>query len=276
MTFFSPALILKLDTIVSRQDGGVSMSISSINSYGTGYDNLASGYRITTAADDPAGSAISEKLEAGSKGYDAGSKNAATGQDMLNVSDGALGSITDSLQRIRELSVQASNNAVYNKDDVQAMQDEVDQLKKQIQDTAKGTEFNTKKLLDGSASNVHIASNPDGSGMKLNTGDSTLEALGIKDFDLTKDFDISTIDKAIKKVNEMRGSNGAASNALSYQIDYSNSASFNLTNSQSKIKDQDMAQGVSEMQKDKVLQEYRLFAQKQQAQSQLSLQKMFL
>jgi len=246
------------------------MSLSSIGSYGVGYDNLSSGYKINTAADNPAGLAISEGLKSQSNGYDVGTDNAKTGQDLLNTADGALSSITDSLQRIRELSVQASNSAIYSSDDIQAMQDEVNQLKNQIQDTAKGTEFNTKKLLDGSMADMNLATNPSGKGMQINLTNSTLESLGIDDYDLTGDFDISEIDDAIKKVSDARSSNGAANNTLSYTVDNNNYTSYILTSSQSKIADLDMEKSISEEKKSQVMQQYQYFMQKNIAENQLN------
>ena len=87
------------------------MSISSISSQGLhqNYRQLASGKRINSAADDAAGLAIAQKLLTQSNGYDVGRRNAATSQDMVNVADGGLSTITDSLQRIRELGVQSGN-----------------------------------------------------------------------------------------------------------------------------------------------------------------------
>lgn len=246
------------------------MSLAPIGSYGVGYDNLSSGLQIKTAADNPAGLAISEGLKSQSNGYDVGTDNAKTGQDVLNVADGALSSIADSLQRIRELSVQASNSGVLSDDDLQAMQDEVEQLKKQIQDTAKGTEFNTQKLLDGSMADMNLATNPDGTGMQINLTNSTLESLGIADYDLTGDFDISVIDDALKQVNDARSSNGATSNALSYTVDYNNYTSYNLTSSQSKIADLDMEKYVSEAKKSQILQQYQYFMDKDRAERELA------
>ena len=87
------------------------MNISSVSNYSVyrNYQSLASGKKINSAADDAAGLAIAQKLNSQTNGYDVGYRNAGTSQDMLNVADGALGSITENLQRIRELSVQASN-----------------------------------------------------------------------------------------------------------------------------------------------------------------------
>lgn len=239
------------------------MSISSIsgNNYNNIYAALSSGRRINSAADDAAGLAIAKKLESQSGGLNVGADNAAAGRDMLNVADGALSSITDSLQRIRELGVQASN-ATYSNSDRAAMQKEVDQLKKSISDTASQTSFNTMNLLDGSRNSWNIAVNSNGDGTKIDTPDSTLKALGIADFDLTKNFDLNKIDKAIDKVSSMRGNMGAKSNALNSVVSYNQYASYNTTATRSRIEDTDYPQAVTEKKKQEMLMKYRLVMQR--------------
>lgn len=252
------------------------MSISPIGYHGIGFDNFSSGYRITTASDNPAGLSIVEKLKSQTRGYDAGTKNALTGQDLLKVSDGALSSITDHLQRIRELSVQASNSAIYSNEDLKSMQDEVEQIKKEIQSTAKGTEFNTRKLLDGSMADLNLATNPQGNGMKIGLVDTTLETLGIANYDLTGDFDISVIDDALKKITDSRSSQGASYNAISYNINYNTNTSLNLTSATSKTEDLDYGENIAELKKERLLQQYQFFMQKGIADNQLIKQRLLL
>ena len=162
------------------------MRISSIGSQSSQYyRQLSTGKKINSAADNAAGLAIAEKLLRQKNGYDVGTRNAGTASDMLKVSDGALSSITDSLQRIHELGLQASNTAIYGDDELSSIQQEIDQLKDQISSVASNTQFNGKNLLDGSAGGLHVASGPDGSGSTLNMRNAALEALGIADFVVT-------------------------------------------------------------------------------------------
>ncbi|MCI9527357.1 MAG: flagellin [Lachnospiraceae bacterium] len=240
------------------------MSISSISSQGLyqNYRQLASGKRINSAADDAAGLAIAEKMLTQSNGYDVGWRNAATSQDMVNVADGGLSTITDSLQRIRELGVQASNTAIYGDSERKMMQQEIDQLKDTISDAAKNTRFNTMSLLDGKMGSSHVASGPDGSGMDINMPNATLEALGIADFDVTGDFDLSVIDDAIDKVSSARGEMGATYNRLGYTMNYNSYASLNTTAARSRIEDLDFPKAISDMKKNSLLEEYRLMMQK--------------
>lgn len=248
------------------------MGISSINSL---YSSLSSGYSINKASDNAAGLAIAQKLKAQSNGYEVGANNAASMNDLINVADGGLGSITDSLQRMRELSVQASNTAIYSSDDISAMQDEINGLKQSIQDAAKGTQFNTMSLLDGSTADLNAATNPDGTGMSIQMVNSTLESLGIADYDVTGSFDISVIDKALETVSGARSSLGASSNALSSVINYNTNASLNLTSAQSRIEDLDYPKAVSELEKEKLLEQYRLNMAKKKTEEDSLVLKLF-
>lgn len=238
------------------------MDISGLGSSKIGYDNLTSGKRINSAADDAAGMSISEKLKTQSNGYDIGGDNAAAGKDVINVADGALSSINDSLQRMRELAMQASNSALMTSDDRNAIQSEIDQLKQGIQTTARDTSFNTMSLLDGSMADMQLATNPDGTGQSIKLVNSTLESLGIADFNVTGDFSIQTIDDAIGKISEGRSSLGAQSNALDSVMSYNSYTSYNTTSAQSRIEDLDMAKGVTEVKKNEILERYKMLLEK--------------
>ena len=228
------------------------------------YSQIASGVKLQSAADGASELAIAEKENAQINGLNMGQRNAEDGKSLLNVADGAMGGIADNLQRIRELAVQASNTAILSDEDRQMIQDEVEQLKQGISDIANNTEFNKKKLLDGSYGDGYIASGPNGSGMTLDIGASTLRALGIEDFDVTGDFSIQTIDDALSKVSSNRSVIGAQSNALDYTISYNSQASINLTSAVSKLEDADIAKVASELNKQKLLQSYQLMMQKKQ------------
>lgn len=235
------------------------MTISGINSTSNIYGQIASGKQINSAADNASGLAIAEKLESQRTGHDAGTYNASMGQYMLNTAEGALSGITDFLQRIRELSVKASNTAIYGGDELNAIQDEIEQLKAGISDIANYTQFNGMNLLDGSKDEWNLAVNPDGSGMAVGTANATLEALGIADYDVTGNFDIEDIDNAISKVSESRSSIGATSNALAYKIHYNDYAAYHLEAARSNVEDLDLPKAISEKEKERVLKEYQMF-----------------
>lgn len=111
-------------------------------------ERLSSGLRINKAADDAAGMAISTKMKAQIKGLDQASRNASDGISLLDTADGALGEVSNMLQRMRELSVQAANGT-NTQDDLKAIQAEIASLTEEVDRVAKDTEFNTKSLLDG-------------------------------------------------------------------------------------------------------------------------------
>ena len=114
-------------------------------------EKLSSGLRINRAADDAAGLVISEKMRAQIKGLDQATRNAQDGISMIQTAEGALSETHSILQRMRELAVQAANDT-YTSNDRTAIQQEINQLKDEVNRIANTTEFNTKKLLDGSTS----------------------------------------------------------------------------------------------------------------------------
>lgn len=237
------------------------MAVSGINNQvAASYEKLSSMKQINKAADNAAGLAIVNKMESQTNGYDVGTKNTQTGQDLLKTADGALESITNSLQKIREISVQAYN-AVYAPEDKAALQNEVQSLKDGIQEVARNTEFNTLKLLDGSMADLNLAMNPDGTGMEIQMANATLDTLGIEDYDVTGNFDISKIDAALEKVTSARVSLGASSNAMDSAINYNQLASQNLTAASSRIEALDVEKEVAKQKKNEILQQYQLFTQ---------------
>lgn len=250
------------------------MRIAGISSTNSLYGKIASGKRIQTAADDAAGLAISNKLKRNQNGLDVGASNIQDGIGAANIKDGALGSMQDSLQRIRELSLKASNG-LYGDDEKQMIQKEVDQLLHGIQYTATATQFNEMKLLDGSMADMEIASNPDGTGIKIQMENLSLKGLGLEGYNVTGNFDISTIDAAMKKINDARSSTGASTNALEHAYNYNTGASYNLLSSRSRIEDLDIPKAVSEQQKSKLLGDYRMGMLRKKMQNDTLITRMF-
>lgn len=248
------------------------MSVSAIQSQRL-FTSLVSGKRINSAADDAAGLAISEKLLAQTNGYSVGNNNAADGINLMNVADGALSTMQDSLQRIRELAVQAGNG-IYSASDKELIQMEIDGLKQSIQDAAKGTEFNTMKLLDGSMADISLATNPSGGGLKIQMANSTLESLGIADFSVTGKFSLDDIDSAITTVSKARSKLGAKTNALGHTINYNENAGLNLMAANSRIRDTEYGSAIINRNRDNILSQYRMFAMKAQMNHQAGVLKL--
>lgn len=121
-------------------------------------ERLSSGYRINKAADDSAGMAISQKMKSQIRGLEQASRNAADGISLIQTTEGALNETESILQRMRELAVQASNDS-NTIDDRKSIQKEIDQLKSEINRISDTTEFNTKRLLDGSCERKTYSNN---------------------------------------------------------------------------------------------------------------------
>lgn len=113
-------------------------------------ERLSSGLKINHAQDNPAGMAISHKMQAQINGLDRASSNASDGISVINIADGALNEVTSILQRMRELSVQAASDATMSLGDKEAIQKEIESLKEEVDRISTDTEYNTKTLLDGS------------------------------------------------------------------------------------------------------------------------------
>lgn len=119
------------------------------NKLSASMERLSSGYKINKAGDNPAGMAISNKMKAQIDALDQAESNAADGESVLNIADGALNEVSSILQRMRELCVQAANGT-NSLSDRESIQKEVDKLKEEVDRISADTEYNTKTLLDGS------------------------------------------------------------------------------------------------------------------------------
>ena len=243
-------------------------SITGIGSSYTSYGNLASGNKLQSAADGAAELTIAEQQNTQITGYQVGANNMQSGKEVLNISDAAMGSVNDYLQRIRELALQASNTATVSDSDRQGIQNEIDQMKQGISDIASQTQYNTQNLLDGTNTGFQMATDGNGSSTTAQTGNATLDALGITDFDVTGEFDLQAIDDALTKVSESRSSMGAKSNALDYAMNYNALAAENLTGANSRLEDLDYPQAISEQKKKETLQTYTLMMQRKQQENQ--------
>lgn len=243
--------------------------ISSVSG-GAGYYTaaIASGNRLQSAADGAAESAIVEKENTQVNGLARGQQNAEDAKSLLNVADGAMDKIADSLSRMRTLAVQAQNTAVLTDDDRKKIQDEVDQLKQGIADVANNTEFNKKKLLDGSYEGYAQTGANEGQGQQIDLGNQTLQALGIADFDVTSNDpsknSVDIIDNALEKVSENRSNVGAQTNGLDFVSQYNAVGRENLTSASSRMADADIAEMASKLSQENLLRTYQTMMQKKQ------------
>jgi len=136
----------------------------------TTMERLSTGLRINSAKDDAAGLAITNRMTSQIRGYAVAIRNSNDGISMAQTAEGAMGQVTSMLQRMRELSVQSSNGSL-NTSDRQSIQQEVDQLKQEIDNVATKTNHNNIKLLDGSAGKITLQTG-------VNAGDTMNIAFG--------------------------------------------------------------------------------------------------
>jgi flagellin len=236
------------------------------NAMSKNLERLSSGMRINRASDDAAGLTISEKMRAQIRGLNQAQRNAQDGISMIQTAEGAMSEIQNMLQRMRELAVQSASDGLGNEDRAQ-IQKEVDQLAFQITDIANNTQFNTKKLLSGTADiTIQTGANASenlsfnikavdaatlGVG-SVNTEDTLIGGISVS----TKDFAetaITEIDKAINDVSGYRSELGALQNRLEYSIANTQSTAENLQAAESRIRDVDMAQEMTAFTKNQIL-----------------------
>ncbi|WP_070328654.1 flagellin Hag [Exiguobacterium aurantiacum] len=250
---------------------------------GKAMEKLSSGLRINRAGDDAAGLAISEKMRGQIRGLDQSTRNAQDGISLIQTAEGALNETHSILQRMRELAVQSSNDTNTGTDRSE-IQKEVDQLAIEITRVANNTEFNTKKLLDGSAKTsggpdnaadltFHIGANA-GQTLNLSIGAMDAQTLGVSgsgglaatgtDAAVTTagisvisqsdaNLAITEISKAIEKVSSERSMLGANQNRLEHTINNLSTSAENLQAAESRIRDVDMAKEMMNFTKNNIL-----------------------
>jgi flagellin len=233
---------------------------------------LSSGYRINTAADDAAGLAISEKMRAQIRGLDQASRNAQDGISMLQTTEGGLTEIDNMIQRIRELTVQASSdsNVAGQNEDTGKIQLEINALLSEISDMGERVEFNSMSVLnlkDTSAIRTFQIGANEKQGIMFDfkkvhiakTIHSELkEAIASKiDTGSWKVVDplLSNIDTALTKVVVARAELGAVINRLEFTNRSLQVSSENLSASESRIRDADMGKEMMQLTKSNILQQ---------------------
>lgn len=231
-------------------------------------ERLSSGKRINRAADDAAGMAISEKMRSQANGLRVASRNSLDGISMVQTAEGAMNEMHAMLQRMRELAVQASNGT-YDDKDRATIQEEVTQLLEEMDNIAKGTSFNGKKLIDGQLAGGVDANGDEDPTKKMqlqigaNKGETMvftienldIDSLGIEDISLvTNPSDaIEALEKAVEKVSSTRSKLGAIQNRLEHTIANVDNTAENLTAALSRIEDLDMALEMSNFTKLNIL-----------------------
>jgi flagellin len=207
-------------------------------------ERLSSGYRINRAADDAAGLAISERLRGQIRGLEQAQRNVQDAVSLVQTAEGSLTEVHAMLQRVRELAVQFKNGSLSNADRT-AIQSEVNQLASEIERIGASAEFNGIKLLNSSQSISFQVGAKDAQTIVVSTISlgAVAGGIGVNYFALnsTNATDISEIDAAIDIVSAQRATFGAVQNRLEYTMVDAAIYQENVTASESRIRDVDMA-----------------------------------
>lgn len=217
---------------------------------------LSSGLRINKAGDDAAGLSISEKMKNQISGMTQASRNAQDGISLIQTAEGALSETHSILNRMRDLTVQASNDTLGTEDRT-AITDELTTLASEIDNIATSTKFNDVSLLDNAAElNIQIGANS-GDQMQLTMADMSAETLAVNALDVTDSSTstgaIATVQTAIETVSAHRSTLGASQNRLGHTINNLTATKENLSEANSRITDVDMAEEMMSFTKSNIL-----------------------
>jgi flagellin len=215
---------------VTNTEGGLGKSL----------EKLSSGFRINRAADDAAGLVISQKLRYEVSGLKVATRNAQDGVSVVQTAEGALSEVHNMLQRMRDLAVQSANTGSVDTTAVSAAQSEVDELLAEVTRIKDSTKFGGVKLLDGSYDKVFQVGADSGSVITVSIG-SLVTNVGFSALTIDASDAIGSIDDAIAAVSSMRGALGAKQNRIESTIANLQVTTENLSASESRIRDTDMA-----------------------------------
>jgi flagellin len=216
-------------------------------------EKLTSGQRINRAADDAAGLGISERMRGQIRGLAQAQRNIQDGVSMVQTAEGNLDEVHSMLQRVRELAVQYKNGSLSTENKA-AIQSEVNQLASEIERIGASAEFNGIKLLSSSSTvSFQIGAN-DGDVIAI-ASISLGSTVSASTFSLNAAGSISQIDAAIDNVSAARASFGAVQNRLEHTLTVQSTYQENLTSAESRIRDVDMAEEMTQLTKDQILQQ---------------------
>ena len=226
-------------------------------------EKLSSGYRINRAADDAAGLAISEKMRGQIGGLAQAQRNAQDGISLVQTAEGALNEVHSMLQRVRDLRVQYGNGTL-SSDDKDAIRAEAAQLTSEITNIRDKTQFNGKDLLKGTQASLSLQVGANDSETisattaDINAGTGMTEIVSAGAVANDAGFlalTIADIDLGIKETSAVRADLGSVQNRLEHRLNNLATYQENLTSSESRIRDVDMAAEMTKFTKLNILQQ---------------------
>lgn len=232
-------------------------------------EKLSTGMRINRAADDAAGLSVSEQLRTQVRGLNMGARNIQDGIALLNIAEGALIEVESMLQRMRELSIQSANDTLtsvergYTQIEIGELQTEIDRI-------TSGTQYNSQPLLNGIApwgtapgGVLHIGPNSDNASdtIQYHIEPMTTTSLGVDAANLdvltqtNATAAITSLDEALRSVNELRATLGAMTNRLEHALTNQENQETNMQAAESVIRDSDFALESSLFTKNQILEQ---------------------
>ena len=246
---------LRVNTNIAAMNAYRNLTVTEGN-LGKSLEKLSSGFRINRAADDAAGLVNSESLRSQVGGLKVASRNAQDGVSVAQTAEGALNETTSILQRMRDLSVQRANAGSNSTTAASAIDQEYVALTAEITRIGTSTTFNGNKLLDGAYNGTFQVGANSGETVSLDLRTATTAGANLGAVALTLGLDatnLSAVDTAIKDVSTARGGLGAFQNRLEHTIANIGVAVENLSASESRIRDTDMAQEMTSFSKNQIL-----------------------
>lgn len=229
----------------------------------TSFERLSSGFRINSAADDAAGLQISDRLTSQVQGLNQAVRNANDAISLTQTAEGALSEVTSSLQRIRQLSIQAQSG-INSSSDRTALQKEVSALKTEISRVASDTQFGNVNLLNGSFSASFLVGANAGQTISVNLSSTDgasygASGLGVGSVDISTasgaSSALTSIDAAISSIGGIRADLGALQNRFQSTIRNLSNISENLEGARSRIRDTDFASETAELTRNQIIQQ---------------------
>ncbi|WP_258112543.1 flagellin [Alicyclobacillus sp. SP_1] len=231
------------------------------NQLQTSYQQLSSGNRINSAADDPAGYAISQQMTSQVDGLNQATQNAQNATSLLQTASGAMNQVMSILQTMNTLSVEAANGT-QTSTDLNNLQQEFTALTTQINDIASNTQFNTMTLLNGNYATTGLtfqvgAQDTTDQQLTVTLATITSSALGMSGVSISTQASaqaaISAVQAAITSLSAYQANVGAVEDQLNYTISNLQNSSENLQNADSTITNTNMAQTYTNFSQQQVL-----------------------
>lgn len=252
---------LRINTNISSIAAQRALGITK-NNLDNNLRKMSSGERITRASDDAAGLAISEKLKAHIRGLRQAKRNSDDGVSLIQTAEGAINEISNIVIRLRELSIQAASDTV-GETERGFSNIEFQNLLEEINRISKGTEFNGRKLLDGTGGLVEIQvgihNDPMQDRIKYDSTDTdtTTESLALTGEGIASkesaQLSLAKLDEALVRINGTRANLGALQNRLQSASNTIAIAEENFSAANSRIRDVDVAAETADMAKNNIL-----------------------